>query len=422
LKAYRAARIVRVDGDDLAPGILLVRGEKVEAVLPQGASLPEGAEVVDLGGSVILPGLVNPISSISPARYRGYLPGKASSGPGAPRDARKAVAIGRVRPGDAVWRRVGMTGYTTLALLPADGGALIEGHASVIQPCRGGEKEAKDLMLAEKAYLFMNFSTGKTWHDAAVKTLGQAAGKIVEERKAKNKAEEEAKKKAAEKAEKKAEEKTEQKGKPPEKKQEPAKKPEPPDPLRLAFEGKMPVFLRVRSPAALDHLSRFLESLPLPLSFVLVTGPQPVDIVAKIAAHRQRIRAVVLEPAMGREWETSIFVGTARLFLEHGIETAFVPMNDSIEGFGEMLFHLAEMVKSGVRPREALQAVTVLPAKLLGLESRVGSLGPGRFADFAVYDRDPLSGSARVLRVFVRGTEVFSDDPRTNRWSGEAVR
>ena len=77
--------------------------------------------------------------------------------------------------------------------MPSDRGALIAGRASVIKPRRGGETEAKELAVVEKSFLFLGFSSGKAWHDAAVKTLKAAADKIVKEREAKKKAAEAAK-------------------------------------------------------------------------------------------------------------------------------------------------------------------------------------------------------------------------------------
>ncbi len=49
LRAYRAARIVTVAGDPVAPGLLLVRGDKIEDVVAATEDPPEGAELVDLG-------------------------------------------------------------------------------------------------------------------------------------------------------------------------------------------------------------------------------------------------------------------------------------------------------------------------------------------------------------------------------------
>jgi hypothetical protein len=39
-----------------------------------------------------------------------------------------------------------------------------------------------------------------------------------------------------------------------------------------------------------------------------------------------------------------------------------------------------------------------------------------------VFAGDPLSGRARVLRVYLEGEEVYRDDPSGSRAVGEAVR
>ena len=48
------------DGQDLKPGEVLVQGNRIQSIAGQGESLPrEGCEVVDGGGSTLMPGLVN---------------------------------------------------------------------------------------------------------------------------------------------------------------------------------------------------------------------------------------------------------------------------------------------------------------------------------------------------------------------------
>ena len=429
LVAYRAAKIVRSAGEEASPGLLIVRDGKIEDVLGGDAKVPEGAKVVELGDTVILPGLVNPLSAISQNNYRSG-PGRASQSNSSPTDGRKSVALSALNLKHEVYRRLGRTGYTTFAVVPNDTKGLIAGQASVIRPAFGKEKEARELVLSDSAYLLLGFASGKVWYDAGLRYLKKAADDILKEKAAKKKAEEEARKKAEE-AKKKDAKPAEGEKKPPVKPtvkppaKPPAKasaKPKAPDPLVLLFKGEKKAFIRVASPAAIAHLFAFLDSLPMKFQFVLVTGPQPPEIVELVIKRRKQITAVILEPRMGRIPDTSVYVNTAKLFLEAGMPVAFVPLRDTIDGHREVFFHLAAMVKSGVLPHEALAGVTTVPANLVGLDSKVGSLAKGRSANFACYDRDPLSGVARMLSVYVEGRKVFEDDRATGKLSGEAVR
>ena len=429
LVAYKAARIVSKAGQSVSPGFLLVRSGKVEKVLGTDAKLPDGARVVDLKEAVILPGLVNPLSAISQANYRSG-PGRASQSNSSPSDGRKLLGSSGVNLKHEIYRRLGRTGYTTFAVVPNDTRGLIAGQASVIRPALGNEKEAKELVLAESAYLMLGFASGKVWYDAGIKYLKKAVDGILKQKADKKKAEEEARKKA--------EEAKKQAGKPPAKEKKPAakppakpaakpapkppSKPKPPDPVVQLFKGEKKAFLRVGSPAAIAHLFAFLDSLPMKFQFVLVTSPQPPEIIDLLIKRKKQLTAVILEPRMGRIPDTSIYVNSARLLLRAGIPVAFVPLRDTLEGHRDIFFPLAAMIKSGVLPHEALAGVTSVPADLVGLASKVGSLRSGGMANFVCYDKDPLSGSARILSVYIEGVRVFQDDPATGKLSGEAVR
>ena len=63
-------------------------------------------------------------------------------------------------------------------------------------------------------------------------------------------------------------------------------------------------------------------------------------------------------------------------------------------------------VREGMDHEDALKAITVNPARICGLDSRVGSIAPGKDADLAVFRGDPLSLEAKPELVFVNGKVV----------------
>ena len=65
-------------------------------------------------------------------------------------------------------------------------------------------------------------------------------------------------------------------------------------------------------------------------------------------------------------------------------------------------------VKSGMKPFDALKAITINPARHIGIDRRVGSLEPGKDGDLVITDGSPFDLDTRVKYVVVDGTVVVS--------------
>ncbi|MBC8217054.1 MAG: amidohydrolase family protein [Planctomycetes bacterium] len=59
---------------------------------------------------------------------------------------------------------------------------------------------------------------------------------------------------------------------------------------------------------------------------------------------------------------------------------------------------------------EALKAVTITPAEILGVADRVGSLEEGKDADIVILNGDPLNVKTRVEKVILNGKTVYTAD------------
>ncbi|MBO5274276.1 MAG: amidohydrolase, partial [Clostridia bacterium] len=63
-------------------------------------------------------------------------------------------------------------------------------------------------------------------------------------------------------------------------------------------------------------------------------------------------------------------------------------------------------VKAGMSREAALRAITINPAKILGIDSRVGSLVVGKDADLVLSSGDPLDMMNSIEAVFIDGKKV----------------
>jgi imidazolonepropionase-like amidohydrolase len=65
---------------------------------------------------------------------------------------------------------------------------------------------------------------------------------------------------------------------------------------------------------------------------------------------------------------------------------------------------------------EHVRGVTIVPATVAGIAHRVGSLEPGKDADFIVCDGDPTDPRTTISITFVEGERVYDDATERRRW------
>jgi imidazolonepropionase-like amidohydrolase len=123
---------------------------------------------------------------------------------------------------------------------------------------------------------------------------------------------------------------------------------------------------------------------------------------------------VIVHPTMfraGGETE-NLTMEAASLLRRAGVRVA---LQSGFEGYVPktrvVLFEAAVAAANGLSFEEALAAVTIDAARLLGVEGRVGSLEAGKDADLALFDGDPFEYTTHVTAVVING-RVVSEERR----------
>lgn len=108
--------------------------------------------------------------------------------------------------------------------------------------------------------------------------------------------------------------------------------------------------------------------------------------------------------------------------LQPGLDTEVLELPAKLAGhqvrFGfcadsaaELRLSVAIAVRHGLSRAAALAAMTQVPAGLLGIDDRVGSLHQGKDADLVAFRGDPIDLGARVIAVCVGGRPVVANPP-----------
>lgn len=70
-------------------------------------------------------------------------------------------------------------------------------------------------------------------------------------------------------------------------------------------------------------------------------------------------------------------------------------------------------VSYGLAWEDALAAVTINPAKILGADDQIGSLSPGKRGDVVIWDGDPFELTSRPITIFIDGRRMPMESRQT---------
>jgi imidazolonepropionase-like amidohydrolase len=180
------------------------------------------------------------------------------------------------------------------------------------------------------------------------------------------------------------------------------------DALVPALEGKVPVYFAAHRADDISTALRIADEFKL--KPVIALGTEAYRMAEQL---KKAGVPVIVHPTMQRaaaSMETlHAFTGNAALLAK--AEVPFV-ICTGFEGYvpkTRVLRHEAAMAAAkGLGSDRALRAVTIDAAKLLGIETKHGSIEKGKVADLVLYDGDPFEHATHVTQTLMKGESVFN--------------
>lgn len=97
---------------------------------------------------------------------------------------------------------------------------------------------------------------------------------------------------------------------------------------------------------------------------------------------------------------------TAAILCHGGVKVAIMTDHPVFSQSDLPLFAGLAM-KAGMTREEALRAISINAAEIVGIDARVGSLAPGKDADVVIWDSDPLELNFRTYCTIINGETVY---------------
>ncbi len=188
--------------------------------------------------------------------------------------------------------------------------------------------------------------------------------------------------------------------------------------MQAASSGKLPLRIAVREAADIGRAIRFAKELG---ASCVLEDPYQIEKVAKLA-NAEGVAAVFRMPVMisannrggeNRKDQRPVSrpenIGIAG---KAGLKVALAPGRN--QELAEYLLLAGISIRYGLSPEQAMRAITIDAASILGVDSQVGSLETGKDADFLVLSGEPFAVGTLVEKTYVDGALAFERSTDSN--------
>jgi imidazolonepropionase-like amidohydrolase len=179
------------------------------------------------------------------------------------------------------------------------------------------------------------------------------------------------------------------------------------------FDGKLPLFVHASSMAQIEAALAFAKEMQLKI--VLVDGDDAWRMAAQL---KENDVPVVLGPATSlpvrRDDDYDSGWSSAAKLQQAGVKFCIASNGRGAETNERNVGYEAGLAAGyGLPKDEALKAVTLYPAQILGVADRLGSLEAGKAATLIVTNGDPLDFPTQVEIAFIDGRKIDLSNRQT---------
>jgi imidazolonepropionase-like amidohydrolase len=183
--------------------------------------------------------------------------------------------------------------------------------------------------------------------------------------------------------------------------------------LMPVFDGKLPLFVHASSLAQIQAALAWAKEMQLKI--VLVDGDDAWRVAAQL---KENDVPVILGPATSlpprRDDDYDSAWSSAAKLQQAGVRFCIASNGRSAETNERNVGYEAGLAAGyGLPKEEALKAVTLYPAQILGIADRLGSLEPGKAATLIVTNGDPLDFPTQVEAAYVDGRKIDLSNRQT---------
>lgn len=144
---------------------------------------------------------------------------------------------------------------------------------------------------------------------------------------------------------------------------------------------------------------------------VIQHGSDAWKIADQLAAAGVHVSLTLVDSPGGKEEVLDASLASAAILEAAGVDVS-LNTDDPVLDSRRLLRYAAMSVRYGMSEAGALEALTLAPARALRLDDRLGSLTPGKDADFVVLSGEPFSVYTQVEETWVEGRRIYDrDDP-----------